>query len=65
MHKTGNVLNAMPKSVQQKAKSALHQICQAATGEDAGRAFDQFVVTCEAKSNRVDSCPPSVTVQHA
>ena len=49
MHKSGNVLNAMPKSIQPKAKSALHEIWQAATCEDAERAFDQFVVTYEAK----------------
>ena len=30
-------------------KSALHEIWQAATCEDAERAFDQFIVTYEAK----------------
>ena len=30
-HKTGNVLNAMPKSVQAKAKGHLHDIWQAET----------------------------------
>ena len=56
MHKTGNVLNAMPKSIQPKAKSALHQIWQAATREDAERAFDQFVITYEAKYPKVTNC---------
>ena len=54
--KTGNVLNAMPKSVQPKAKSALHEIWQAATCEDAERAFDQFIVTYEAKYPKATNC---------
>jgi transposase-like protein len=56
MHKTGNVLNALPKSVQPKAKSALHDIWQAATREDADRAFDQFIVTYEAKYPKATHC---------
>ena len=42
VHKTANVLNKMPKSVQPKAKSALHEIWQAETREDAEKAFDTF-----------------------
>ena len=49
MHKTGNVLNVLPKSVQPKAKRALHDIWQAATREDAEQAFDQFIETYEPK----------------
>ncbi len=56
MHKMGNVLNALPKSVQPKAKSALQQIWQAATREDADRAFNQFVVTYEAKYPKATNC---------
>lgn len=56
MHKTGNVLNALPKSVQPKAKSALHDIWQAATREDAERAFDQFIVIYEAKYPKAANC---------
>ena len=56
MHKTANVLNALPKSVQPKAKSALHDIWQAATREDAERAFDQFIVTYEAKYPKATKC---------
>jgi transposase-like protein len=56
MHKTGNVLNALAKSIQPKAKSALHDIWQAATREDAERAFDQFIVTYEAKYPKATSC---------
>ena len=56
MHKTGNVLNAMPKSVQPKAKSALHEIWQAATREHAEQAFDQFIVTYEARYPKATNC---------
>ena len=56
MHKTGNVLNALAKSVQPKAKSALHDIWQAATREDAERAFDRFIVTYDAKYPKASAC---------
>ncbi len=56
MHKMGNVLNALPKSVQPKAKSALHDIWQAPTREEAERAFDQFIVTYEAKYPKATAC---------
>lgn len=48
-HKTGNVLNAMPKSVQAKAKGHLHDIWQAETKADAKTAFDFFVETYGVK----------------
>jgi transposase-like protein len=56
MHKMGNVLNALPKSVQPKAKSALHDIWQAATREDAEQAFDQFIETYEPKYPKAVVC---------
>lgn len=43
VHKTMNVLNAMPKSVQPKAKGHLHDIWQAETRRGAEAAFDFFV----------------------
>ena len=49
VHKTMNVLNAMPKSVQAKAKGHLHDIWQAATKAKAGAAFDFFVETYGVK----------------
>jgi transposase-like protein len=49
MHKTGNVLNTLPKTVQAKAKRALHEVWQAATREDAETAFDAFIETYEPK----------------
>jgi len=56
LHKTGNVLNTLPKSVQPKAKRALHDIWQAATREDAERAFDQFITTYEPKYPKAVTC---------
>ena len=46
----------MPKSVQAKAKSALHDIWEAATREDAERAFDRFIVTYETKYPKATAC---------
>ncbi len=56
MHKTGNVLNCASKSVQPKMKTALHDIWQADTKEDAERAFDQFEELFEAKYPKAVQC---------
>jgi putative transposase len=56
MHKTGNVLNCGPKSLQPKEKTALHDIWQADTKEDAASAFDQFVELFEAKYPKAVLC---------
>ena len=48
-HKTGNVLNCLPKAVQPKAKNALHQIWMAETRQEAYEAFDEFILTYELK----------------
>lgn len=42
MHKIVNVMNCMPKSVQPKVKSALYEIWQAPTKEEANKAFNLF-----------------------
>ena len=49
VHKTMNVLNALPKSVQAKAKGHLHDIWQAETKAAANAAFDFFVETYGVK----------------
>jgi transposase-like protein len=56
MHKSMNVLNGLPKSVQAKAKQALHAIWQAETKADAEKAFDLFVVTYEPKYPKAVLC---------
>ena len=50
VHKTANVLNALAKSAQAKAKEALHEIWMAETRADAQRAFDQFINTYQNKN---------------
>ncbi len=49
VHKTANVLNAMPKSVQPRAKADIHEIWQAETRDDARKAFDNFQEKYAAK----------------
>jgi transposase-like protein len=56
MHKTMNVLNCLPKSVQPKAKQALHAIWQAETKADANQAFDLFIASYEAKYPKATLC---------
>lgn len=43
MHKTANVLNKLPKSVQGRAKNDLHEIWMAESRETAGKAFDSLL----------------------
>ncbi|MDH3692282.1 MAG: IS256 family transposase [Gammaproteobacteria bacterium] len=56
VHKTANVLNKMPKSVQPKAKSDLHEIWQAETKEEAKQAFDTFLEKYDAKYQPACEC---------
>ena len=55
-HKTRNVLNALPKSVQSKAKQALQDIWRADTKAAAEHAFDVFVETYEPKYPKATAC---------
>ncbi len=56
VHKTANVLNKMPKSVQPKAKQDLHEIWQAETHADATKAFDIFIEKYDAKYQPACEC---------
>ncbi len=56
VHKTANVLNKLPKSIQPKAKAMLHEIWQAETKAVAETAFDLFVTTFEAKYPKATAC---------
>jgi transposase-like protein len=49
VHKTANVLNELPKSIQGKAKAGLHEIWMAETQAQAEKAFDRFVRDFGAK----------------
>ena len=56
VHKTANVLDKLPKSVQPKAKEKLHEIWMAESRADANKAFDLFVNTYEAKYPKATEC---------
>ena len=56
VHKTANVLNKMPKSVQARAKAMLHDIWMASTMKDAGEAFDLFLETFSGKYPAATAC---------
>ena len=56
VHKTANVLNCVPKSVQPKVKEALHQIWQADTQSNAYQAFDRFEQMFAAKYPKAVQC---------
>jgi transposase-like protein len=56
VHKTANVLNYLPKSLQPKAKAALHEIWMAETKAQALVAFEQFVAAFGAKYPKAVEC---------
>ena len=56
VHKTANVLNNMPKSVQPKSKGDLHEIWQAETRANANKAFDHFLEKYDAKYPAACQC---------
>ena len=55
-HKSGNVLSKLPKSVQPRAKSAIHEIWQAETREAAIAAFNNFLAKYDAKYPAACEC---------
>jgi putative transposase len=56
VHKTMNVLNKLPKSVQPKAKADLKEIWMAESRKDAEKAFDRFLAKYEAKYDKAAAC---------
>jgi transposase-like protein len=56
VHKTANVLNKMPKSIQSKAKSMLHDIWMAEGRDQAEEAFDLFLETFRLKYPGATEC---------
>jgi len=56
VHKTANVLDKMPKSVQGKAKSMLHEMWQAPTKERALAAYEHFLSAWEEKYPKAVEC---------
>jgi transposase-like protein len=56
VHKTANVLNRLPKSLQGKAKRALQNIWMAETRKDAEVAFDTFAEIYGTKYDKAVEC---------
>jgi putative transposase len=56
VHKTANILNKLPKSVQPKAKPDLQEIWMAETKLNAEKAFDLFVAKYGTKYPKAVGC---------
>jgi len=56
VHKTANILDKMPKSIQPKAKSMIHEMYMAATKETALSAYDHFVDVFSDKYPKAVEC---------
>jgi transposase-like protein len=56
VHKTANVLNKLPVSLQAKAKQDLHAIYEAENRQNAERALDRFVAKYGAKYDKATAC---------
>ena len=56
VHKTANVLNKLPKSLQRKARRALQNIWMAETRKDAEAAFDTFAEIYGTKYDKAVEC---------
>jgi transposase-like protein len=56
VHKTANVLNKLPKSVQKKAKADIQAIWMAETREEANKAFDRCLKRYEPKYPKAMDC---------
>jgi putative transposase len=55
-HKSGNVIDKLPKRLQPGAKEKLHEIWMADTREEANKAFDLFIETYQAKYPKAAEC---------
>ena len=56
VHKTANILNYLPKSLQARAKAGLHDIWMADTKAHAESAFERFVTSYGAKYPKATEC---------
>jgi transposase-like protein len=56
VHKTANVLDKLPKSVQAQAKGRIHQMYLSPTKEDALEAYEDFISLYEAKYPKACEC---------
>ena len=56
VHKTANILDKMPKSIQSKAKSMIHEMYMAPSKESALKAYDHFTQSFEPKYPKAVEC---------
>jgi putative transposase len=56
VHKTANILDKMPKSVQGKAKQLIHEMYLAPTRKAALAAYDQFISSYQTKFPKACGC---------
>lgn len=56
VHRTCNILDKLPKSLQSQAKRDIHEIYQSPTKRDALNAIDRFVKVYEAKYPKAVAC---------
>lgn len=56
VHKTANILDKMPKSIQVKAKSLIHEMYMAETEKDALKAYEHFVSVYQDKYPKAVNC---------
>lgn len=56
VHKTANILNKLPKSMQPKVKASLHEIWMASTRDAAYKAFDNTIALYSAKYPKAMEC---------
>jgi putative transposase len=56
VHKTANILDKMPKSVQGRAKALIHEMYLSPTRKAALAAYDQFITSYQAKYPKATEC---------
>lgn len=56
VHKTANILDKMPKGVQSKAKSMIHEMYMSETKKEALEAFNHFVASYNSKYPKAVEC---------
>ena len=56
VHKTANILDKLPKSIQSKAKSMIHEMYMAETKKEALQAYDHFIASYRDKYPKAIEC---------
>lgn len=56
IHKTANILDKMPKCVQERAKTDIHNIYLSDTKENAEKAYDDFIEKYQDKYEKATAC---------